>query len=200
MMNILKRLGVLVYAGILVCAGALLGLIALKVVTPELCVEGINAVTANIRFQAAAGCVGALLVLTGATAPFRLEKKLKKTRIVAFQNPDGEVTVSLSAVEEYIRKIAKRIPAIKEIKSRVDIGKKGIDVSIGISISAGANIPEITERIQMEVKNRVHGMLGIEEKVNIRTHISKITGSARDEAAAPAGSSEDAPIPFGGGE
>lgn len=199
-MNILKRLAVFVYALILVCTGALLGLIALKLVTPELCVEGLSAVTANIRFQAALACVGALLVLIGATAPFRLEKKLKKTRIVAFQNPDGEVTVSLSAVEEYIRKIAKRIPAISEIKSRVDIGKKGINVNIGISISAGANIPEVTERIQMEVKNRVHGMLGIEEKVNIRTHISKITGSAKDETGGSAESSEDTPIPFAGGE
>ena len=119
--------------------------------------------------------------MLGLIAPYRLEKKLKKNRIVAFQNPDGEVSVSLSAVEDYIQKIAKSVPGIKDVKSSVSITKKGIDITTAVSIISGVNIPEMTELIQLEVKNKVQTMLGVEENIRMKIHISKISKSSRPE-------------------
>ncbi|MBU1083854.1 MAG: alkaline shock response membrane anchor protein AmaP, partial [Candidatus Omnitrophica bacterium] len=134
----------------------------------------IGIVTSTPLYQMTALVLGALIILIGVSMPYRLEKKIRKGRAISFQNPDGEVTISLSAVEDYVHKIAKSITGIKDVKSRVNAGKKGINVVTDVSIAASANIPEVTERIQMEVKNKVQSMLGVEEGVNIRLNIKKI--------------------------
>ena len=39
---------------------------------------------------------------------------------------------------------------------------------------AEGNIPEITEKVQFVIKNRLQEMLGIEENISVRVHVSKI--------------------------
>lgn len=176
-MNFIKRVGVIVYMLLMLAVGISLLLLSLGIVTPDSLSDALYAVGEDIAYQVTLGVIGAIFIIVGIIAPYRIEKKLKKNRVVSFQNQDGEVSVSLSAIEEYIRKIAKGIPGIKDIKPRVDINKKGIDIITNLSMSAGANIPEVTERIQMEVRSKVQGMLGVEETINIKVNIDKITGS-----------------------
>ncbi|MFH1412016.1 MAG: alkaline shock response membrane anchor protein AmaP [Candidatus Omnitrophota bacterium] len=173
-MNFLKRIKALVYMAVCSAAGAVIMMIALNLVSAEKCMDVIGIVTSTPLYQMTALVLGALIILIGVSMPYRLEKKIRKGRAISFQNPDGEVTISLSAVEDYVHKIAKSITGIKDVKSRVNAGKKGINVVTDVSIAASANIPEVTERIQMEVKNKVQSMLGVEEGVNIRLNIKKI--------------------------
>ena len=177
-MNFFKRLAMVIYMLLMLAVGIMLILVSLNVVSPQRWADMISLVNENIGYQASLGTVGALLVIIGLLAPYRLEKSLKKNRIIAFQNPDGEVTVSLSAIEEYVLKVANGVAGIKDVRSNVSANKKGINIVTNVSVAAGANIPEITEVIQSEVKNKVHGMLGVEEKINMTMHIKKITGSA----------------------
>ena len=196
-MNFIKRLGVVIYMLLMLGAGALLLLISLNVLSPERWVELLETATGGVGYCVAVGVIGGLFVIIGIAAPYRLEKRLKKNRVIAFQNPDGEVTVSLSAIEEYIRKIAKGISGIKDVSSRVDISKKGIDIVTGVTISATANIPEVTERIQGEVKNKVRGMLGVEENINMKMHIKRIIRGVREAEGAVGGEPSGAEqIPF----
>ena len=174
-MNFFKRLGMVLYMLLMLGAGGLFLVISLNMFPPEQWAEMLNVMSGAVACRIAIGAAGGLFVIIGIAAPYRLEKKLKKSRIVAFQNPDGEVTVSLSAIEDYIRKTAKDIPGIKDVRSRVDINRRGIDIRTDVAISSGANIPEVTERIQTEVKNRVHGMLGVEKQINMKMHIKKIS-------------------------
>ncbi|MFH1877347.1 MAG: alkaline shock response membrane anchor protein AmaP, partial [Candidatus Omnitrophota bacterium] len=124
--------------------------------------------------QIALAVIGAVFIVIGLIVPYRISKKLTKTKLLTFQNPDGEVTVSVTAIESYIKRIAQNIHGITDIKSTVKLGKRGIDLICQVSMSSGKNIPEITERIQMEVKNKLRAMLGIEEDINIKMHINKI--------------------------
>ena len=128
--------------------------------------------------------------------PYRVGKKLNKNKTVSFQNPDGEVTVSLSAIEEYVKKIAKSINGIKDVKSDVNIKKKGININTEVSILSGVNIPEVTERIQMEVKNRVQSMLGVDENVNITMHVKKISKGVGEESNERETRNDDVRVPF----
>ncbi|MFH1395141.1 MAG: alkaline shock response membrane anchor protein AmaP [Candidatus Omnitrophota bacterium] len=176
-MNFFKRFGVLIYALLLVGVGSVFFLMSLNLILPEQWVDIIGVINSTMSFQVAAVVIGVLFIIIGLMAPYKLEKTIQKKRIVAFQNPDGEVTVSISAIEDYIRKIAKNISGIKDIRSRVFINRKGINIVTDVSITAGANIPQITERIQMEVKNKVQVMLGVEEKISVKIHIKKIAKS-----------------------
>lgn len=193
-MNFLKKIIMLVYMLLTLAAGALFLFIALKAYLPTGWASAVDALSENTSYQIALGAIGAIFLAIGLTVPKRLAGKFKRDRVIAFQNPDGEVTVSLSAIEDYIRKIAKNIPSIKDIRPRVDIGKKGIEIITDVSISPAANIPEITERIQAEVKNKVHGMLGVEEKINMQMNIKKIArGQGEAEAPLEAPAAEQVP-------
>ncbi|MGD2278645.1 MAG: alkaline shock response membrane anchor protein AmaP [Candidatus Omnitrophota bacterium] len=179
-MVFLKKLAVLIYALLLVCAGALFVLLPLNVISADQWTGVANAIGENLHLQVAVGCVGAIIILIGVTAPFRAAKGLQGTRIIAFQNPDGEVTISITAIEDYIKKIAGTLADIKDIKSRVSSSRRGINIVCDISILPGANIPEVTEQMQSAIKNKLSGMLGVEEKINIQMNISKIAKGAME--------------------
>ncbi|MFH1309402.1 MAG: alkaline shock response membrane anchor protein AmaP [Candidatus Omnitrophota bacterium] len=176
-MNFFKRFVVFIYALLMVGVGAIFFLVGLNLILPEQWLEIVGVVNSTMSFQMTFLVIGVIFTIIGLMAPYRLEKTIQKKRIVAFQNPDGEVTVSISAIEEYIRKIAKNISGIKDIRSRVFITRKGINIVTDVSMIAGANIPQITERIQMEVKNKVQVMLGVEEKISVKIHIKRIAKS-----------------------
>ncbi len=195
-MYFFRRIFMLVFMLMMIAAGAVLIAISLNVISPEQWADVIGQATATITAQASVGSAGCLFVLIGLVAPYMQAKQFKKKRIIAFQNPDGEVTVSLTAIEEYIQKIAKGIPGIKDVRSQVDIDRKGIDITIDVSLVSGSNIPQVTETIQMEVRNKVQSMLGVEEKINIKMHIKKIMRGA-GEAPEPE-AAEEAHIPFRG--
>ena len=186
-----KKLGVLIYAILLASAGALFALVAAGLISAEQCSGTVNALVANLYAKSAVGCVGGLFILIGVTAPFRVARQLQSSRIIAFQNPDGEVTISLSAIEEYIRKIAGSMDEIRDVRSRVNTSRKGINIVCDVAILPGANIPEVTEKMQIAVKNKLSGMIGVEEKINIKMNINKIAKGAVEPEGTPA----EEPVP-----
>ncbi|MEA3489306.1 MAG: alkaline shock response membrane anchor protein AmaP [Candidatus Omnitrophota bacterium] len=192
-----KKIGILIYMMLMLGAGALFLIVSLNVLPQDQWMDLLSLASGSFSCQILLGIVGGIFVVIGIISPIRLAKKLEKSRTVSFQNPDGEVTVSLSAIEDYIRKIAKGISGIKDVRPHVSISKKGINVITAVSISAAANIPEVTEKIQMQVKNRVQGMLGVEENINVKLHISKImSGAHRDEGAMDEDMTGAAQVPF----
>ncbi len=99
---------------------------------------------------------------------------IKKDKTIAFNNPSGQVTVSLMAIEDYIKKLTNELPEIKDIKLSISNLKTGIEVRCRVALYADTNIPEITEKIQNAVRIRLQEMLGIEDTINIVVHVSKI--------------------------
>jgi len=124
--------------------------------------------------------------------------KFQRQKTIAFENPDGQVTVSLSAVEDFIRRAARELPEVKDLRSDVVAGKGRIFVRARVVLWSEAHIPEVTERIQALIRSRVQEMLaGVEEPVVVRVHVAKI--SHRDETDKSLGR-RDEPIatPFRG--
>jgi len=188
MVNLLKRFCAVVYMLLMATVGVVFIVLGLRLCDPELCLELFDKITATLGGQIVFTVIGGLFLVTGAILTYRMEKALRKKRTVTFQNSDGEVMVSISAIEDYVRKIAKNIPEIRDIKSSVDVSRKGINIIAAVSISAGTNIPNITEKIQMEVKNKIQDMLGVEEKMNIKIFVRKI---ARQDAQNERGQREE---------
>ena len=180
-MNFLKRITTLVYALLLIGSGTLFILLAVNTFSVDYWSDMVSIISDNSSYRAAIGVAGGILFIIGVIAPIRLGKKIKSSKMVGFKNPDGEVTVAITAIEDYVKKIAKGIAGIKDVRSKVLVNKKGINITAKISMSAGANIPESTERVQMEIKHKIQEMLGVEEKINTTVHINKIAKSgARD--------------------
>lgn len=116
--------------------------------------------------------------------------RFQREKTIAFTNPEGQVTISLSAIEDFIRRIVRQVAELKEMRCDVRANKKGIiQITAKTTLWSDANIPEVSERIQGLIKSKVQDMLGLEETVICTVHISKIVH--REETRKKKGEKQD---------
>ena len=128
--------------------------------------------------QLNAGLIGGILALlslliSAAIFYASLKEKIIK-REIAFGNPLGEVKVSLAAISEFVRRLGDQIDEVKEIKPRVVVGKKGLEIYNKIILYSDSNIPEASDRVQTIVKRYVQDVLGIQEVQEVKVFVEKI--------------------------
>ena len=115
----------------------------------------------------------------------------RRERTIAFENPNGGVTVSLTALEDLIKRLIGQMPEIKEIRPYMIATRKGLEVDIKLVLRHEVNIPELTARFQDLVRRKIEEAVGMEGKINIRVHVTKISledmkSKNKDEFQAPA--------------
>jgi len=162
------------YTLILVLLGACLILVAFNLIPKESLVNTINLIYITPNLRLITGFTGLLLIAISLLIIQLAISKLEREKTIAFENPDGQVTVSLTAIEDFMKRMVRQIPEIKELKPKVIATKKGIIVNAKVTLFSEISIPNITEKIQSIVKNRIQDMLGIEEPIVIKVHINKL--------------------------
>lgn len=136
------------------------------------------------------GFTGILIILITYSVSKIMLGRFQREKTIAFNNPEGQVTISLSAIEDLIKKIAKQVPELKDLRCDVRANKKGtIQITAKVTLWSDANIPDVTERVQSLIKSKVQDMLGLEENVLCYVHISKIVH--RDETKRKKGEKEN---------
>ncbi|MDP8234503.1 MAG: alkaline shock response membrane anchor protein AmaP [Candidatus Saelkia tenebricola] len=120
------------------------------------------------------GIAGGVLIVLVVTLLNFVWSGVEAERNIAFKTEYGDVLVSLSAIEDYIRKILREEPDIKDIRTKVSVRKKGLIVLLKAVMLSEINIPTITERIQSQLRSKVQEMLGMEEPIVVKVYISKI--------------------------
>ena len=100
------------------------------------------------------------------------------------ENPDGEIRITFSAIEDMLKKSTSHIEGIEDIRPMVIEGKKGLEILSRVSVTEDVSIPQITMRIQDVIKSQVRDVLGIEEMGAIRTHIYKIASKSKSKSSA----------------
>lgn len=114
--------------------------------------------------------VGLALFFVQATSERR-----EREKTIAFNNPSGQVTITLFAVEDLIRKISHELPQIKELRPDVVATKKrGLQVRVRLILKSAVNIPTFTTQLQAMIQNRMQETLGIDEQITVKIHIAKI--------------------------
>ncbi len=122
---------------------------------------------------------------------------MEKEKTIAFNAPTGQVTIALSAVEDLIKRLAQNFSEIKEMRPNVIASKRGVEVNLRITLQSEVNIPDLTNHLQETIKSRIQEMLGIEEQITVRVHVSKIITYGEKKKSEPAASEEAVP-PFSG--
>lgn len=74
----------------------------------------------------------------------------------------GDVRISLDAVENLVRKVARGIKGVREIKAVVTHGKDGLHAALQATISPEVSIPDVSEEIQSAVRQYVKRVVGVE--------------------------------------
>lgn len=199
-MNILNRITMLFFLVIFVAIGLFLLLVSVKYIQSEPLLDALDYIYASMNLRVGVAVVGALLILISIAAYQFTVARIERQKNIAFNNPDGQVTISLSAIEEFIKRIGSSLPEVKELKSDCIATKKGIDISTKVIFWSDANIPEATEKIQGLIRTRIQEMLGIDEPIIVKVHVTKI--AARQETKQPKKEKdkEDLRMPFSGME
>lgn len=90
----------------------------------------------------------------------------------------GDVRISLDAVENLVRRIARSIKGVREIKATITQSQGGLVADLRGVISPEVSIPDVSEEIQSAVKSYVRRVVGV-EVAEVRLHVENIANEAR---------------------
>lgn len=123
---------------------------------------------------------GLVLVVLGILfLSFRV-KAGKVTRKISFDNPEGEVTVSIKAIEDFVKRIGQEFPQVLELSPTVLPSNGGIKVNAKTTLIAGNNVPKLAENIQSSIKERMQNTLGIENVTGIEVNVVKLVEKRKE--------------------
>lgn len=194
----MRILGILFYSSVIMLIGLVLIVFSLNLVQPQEIADVLTLLSLSVSSRWGIGIAGVLLIAISFSFAQLILGKFQKEKTIAFQTSSGEVTIALSAVEDLIRRMTGILPEIKELKPNVVATKKGIIVDLKVILRTETNIPDLISQLQEQVRAKLQEVLGIEEQIVIRIHVSKISAleskdkKRRDEDSAEPG------VPFRG--
>lgn len=199
-MRFFTVLGILFYAVIIILVGVVLVVFSLNFLQPQ-DINNLLVYTQNsLNSKIIIGLTGLLLILISFSFAQLILGRFQRERTIAFTTGSGEVTIALSAVEDLIRRLSRVMPEIKELRPDVIATKKGILVDLRVVLKSEANIPELTSRLQDITRSKIQDVLGIEEQIMIKIHVTKfISMEEKDKDKKKRGLEKEEPtIPFSG--
>lgn len=152
----------------------------------------------DLRMRIIIGSSGLIFILLGFGAAQIISGKIQREKTIAFSNPNGQVTVTLSAVEDLIKRLSFQLKEIKDAKAIVKATKKGIDVRMRVVLRSETNIPDFTAKLQDIIASRIQEVFGIDEPINVRIHVAKIVTSEEKNKKQNEKSQEDIQVPYHG--
>ena len=198
-MRFFTTLGVIFYAAVVIVIGLTLVVVSFNLLLPQDINSLLIYVQGNQSSRIGIGFSGVFLILISFSFAQIILGKFQREKTIAFTTSSGQVTISLSAVEDLIRRLAGIIPEVKELRPNVVANKKGIIVDMRVVLRSEANIPELTSRLQDITKSKVQEILGLEEQIIIRIHVAKIAHEEKNNSRKKEFDKEDSStIPFSG--
>lgn len=173
-MRFLGGLTLFFYTFVFLLVGGFFIAVAANLISQESIEATLSVIYTTPNARLCLGVTGALLIFISILVMQIAMGKLTREKTIAFENPDGQVTIGLSAIEDFIKRALKQLPEVKELRPSVRATKKGITIINKVTLFSDISIPEATEKIQNLVKARVQDMLGVEEPIIIKVHVVKI--------------------------
>jgi uncharacterized alkaline shock family protein YloU len=203
-MRLFNVLGILFYATVLIIIGLILISVAVvfSLKNSPIQPQDVNYLIAYLQNSFSARMViflaGLLLILVSFSFAQLILGRFQREKTIAFTSSSGQVTVSLTAIEDLIKRLNHVIPEIKELRPDVKATKKGIEVDLRVILKSEANIPELTTRLQEITQSKIQEVLGVEEQIITRIHIVKIISLEEKPRRKKELDKEEPTIPFSG--
>lgn len=150
----------------------------------------------NFRMRLIIGLSGFLLILSSFAAAGIITGKIQREKTIAFTNPNGTVTVTLSTVEDLVKRLSHQLSEIKDARAEVRATKKGIDIRMRVVLRSEINIPDFTTRLQDLITSKVQEVFGIDEPILVKIHVAKIITSEEKPKKKSEPEKEDIQIPY----
>ena len=154
--------------------GSLLVLVALHVLSVEDAVYKVRELYQSPLKSTQTGVVGLFFIIVGLIFSKMLVKKGRESDAIIFQSEIGPMIVSVTAVEDIVKKVLKRFHMIKEGKIKTMIHGKDLEIKLRLVLWSGQGVPKLLSEIQEEIGQRVHKILGPENRLEVeigRAHV-----------------------------
>ena len=116
----------------------------------------------------AAICLLALVVLT------RLPKRARE-RFLSFENEGGTLSISTTAITDFLAKLANEFSAVTSMKPQVIPGRNEVDIVLNVKVKAGSEVHDLCQLLQQRVRESMINGLGILSVRNVQVNVVEIT-------------------------
>ncbi len=148
------------------------------------------------------GAAGILFVLLSLATVQTITGKIQREKTIAFVNPNGQVTITLSAVEDLVKRLAFQLREIKDVRADVKATKKDIDIRMRVVLRAETCVPDFTAKLQDLIASKIQEVFGIDEPITVRIHVAKIVANEerpkKKEEPRNAPNQEEIGVPYQG--
>jgi hypothetical protein len=199
------RLAIAFYMIMMLFVGSFMALLAFNIISLGMLQDTVHLIYTDLSRRWILGTSAILILLLNYSFGRIITGDHKRGKTIAFYNPAGLVTVSLTAMEDLVRRVISRDPAIKDVRASVTARekrkKKRIEAVAQVALSTEVNIPELTATLQEIVKGKIQDTIGAEETVIVRVDVVKIASDrGKDKGPKNKGESlpEEATVPFFG--
>lgn len=123
--------------------------------------------------------LGGIMVLLSLLHLVTFGPRRPKARYISFDSGEGSISISVSAVRDYVRKLGDEFGAVVGIDPKVRSDKTGISIDLDVKLQTGARIPELSQALQNRIREGVRDGLGIAEVREVKVRIQEIVGTPR---------------------
>lgn len=89
-------------------------------------------------------------------------RKQKAEKGIRQRSEYGEINITLQTIQAIAERAARKIKGVRELKTAVKALESGNIIALRISVDGETPIPEMTQKLQFEVKAQVEAIAGVE--------------------------------------
>lgn len=105
--------------------------------------------------------VGVLAIVIGLAFIVAQYLATKKEDCIAFDSPEGEVVIAVSAIEDFVKRITNNFWEVKDASPTIEPRDDGVAVEIKVILWDDKNIQSTTSKIQKTIKNQIQDFFGL---------------------------------------
>ena len=193
-MKIFTGIVIFFYTLVFVAVGSLVISFAAGHVTPQTVNELLLHIPTDANIRIIIGMIGIGIIVISIAIMQLAFGSGNQEKSISFENPNGQVTVSLSAIEDFVRRLGREFKEIQELRPVAKIKKGNLTITCKTFLLQDLSIPEITQKIQNTVKDRVNKLLGNQEEVKVKIDVIKIV--EKDKRSKNKNEEEEPTVPF----
>lgn len=121
-----------------------------------------------------AGILGLIFIAVGLIFTRMLLKQRRAQEALIYQSDIGPVVVSVTALEDVVKKVLKRYHLVKDWKIKTLIHGKEVEIKLRLVLWSGARLQALLTEIQEDLQSRIGKLLGSGNTLEILCDVQKI--------------------------
>lgn len=154
--------------------GSLLLMVGFHLLSLEVALTRIEELYASPWRSLQTAMVGLLFIFVGLALAKTLVKRGRQSEALIFEGEMGPIVVSITAIEDVIKKVLRRFPLVKEWKIKTLIEGREVDIKLRLVLWSGGDIPALLTSIQQEIRDRLRKILGSGCRIEISCDVVRI--------------------------